>query len=378
MSWFTDYFGFEEKSSYSANQAEFGLDGLYLCCDKSKYPRQYVGEFSTPTLSELKEKLGDDPASSVEPGCCLRFLHEAHPVGVEPLLFNPENNDAVFQAASQFNALEMVGPRVTPKQGVSRYISDPTQGPKCAMACPAALIYRNYLCQDGKGQGDVQIDCLADVGMVLGNDIDNRFWNMQNGYALPSTPNSFAELGEILRSSESIYLEAYNALRVAVHWDTSVKCPHTHRICQVFASALPVAYAKGVKTKDFETFAQLILDAAYDATLCVASILARKRGSRVKVYLTALGGGAFGNRAEWICRAISKALQLYKYSPLDVVLVHYGSVVRSQFLSSVPNIGTPLPEDEEKNQQREEEENRRKSITALLANQVVQRVAREE
>ena len=377
MSWFTDYFGFEEKSSYSANQAEFTMDGLYLCCEKSKYPRQYVGEFSTPTLSELREKLGDDIELLGEQETRLRFLHEAHPVGVEPLLFNPKSQDAVFQAASQFNALEMVGPGVTPRQGVSSYISDPTQGPKCAMACPAALVYRNYLCHDGKGQGKVQIDCLADVGKVVGNNDDNRFWKMQNGYALPSTKDSFAELGEMLKSNESMYAEAYNALRIAVHWDTSVKGPHTHRICQVFASALPVAYAKNVRAQDFEVFAQLVLEAAYDATLCVASILAKTRGTRVKVYLTALGGGAFGNRNEWICRAINKALQLYKHSPLDVVLVHYGSVVRSQFLSSVPNIGNPLPEEDEESKKREEEEKRRKSITAQLAKQVMQKMSGE-
>ena len=166
---------------------------------------------------------------------------------------------------------------------------------------------------------------------------------MQNGYALPSSRSSFAELGELLKSNEATYLEAYNALRVAVHWDTSVKSPCSHTICQVFASALPVAYAKGITVQDSEAFAQLILDAAYDATLCVASILAKSRSARVKVYLTALGGGAFGNRNEWICNAINKALRVYERCPLDVVLVHYGSIVRSQFSSSIPKFGNILP-----------------------------------
>ena len=85
----------------------------------------------------------------------------------------------------------------------------------------------------------------------------------------------------------------------------------------------------------------------------------------------------FCNRNEWICRAITKALQLYKHSPLDVVLVHYGSVVRSQFLSSVPNIGKPLPEEDEESKKREEEEIRRKSITAQLAKQVMQKMSGE-
>ena len=46
----------------------------------------------------------------------------------------PENRGALFQVASQFNMLEMVGPRVTPEEGVTRYEHDRTQGPACAMA----------------------------------------------------------------------------------------------------------------------------------------------------------------------------------------------------------------------------------------------------
>ena len=34
---------------------------------------------------------------------------------------------AVFQAASQFNALEMTGPGVSPRQGIAIYATDPTQ-----------------------------------------------------------------------------------------------------------------------------------------------------------------------------------------------------------------------------------------------------------
>ena len=107
------------------------------------------------------------------------------------------------------------------------------------MACPQATIYRNYLCQDGRGQGNVQLDCLADLGKVVGNNEGNIYWQMQNGYALPSTRTSISELGQLLESNQALYIEAYNALRVAVHWDTGLKCPHTHKICQVFASALP-------------------------------------------------------------------------------------------------------------------------------------------
>jgi len=55
-----------------------------------------------------------------------------------------ENTNALFQAASQFNLLEMIVPHISPEQGVDRYENDFTQGPACAIACGAGTIYRNY------------------------------------------------------------------------------------------------------------------------------------------------------------------------------------------------------------------------------------------
>lgn len=76
---------------------------------------------------------------------------------------------SVFQVASQFNCLEMVGPGERPEDGITQYFLDKTQGPgssascihafyaasiadfahrktACAMACPAATLFRNYFC----------------------------------------------------------------------------------------------------------------------------------------------------------------------------------------------------------------------------------------
>ena len=56
----------------------------------------------------------------------------------------------------------------------------------------------------------------------------------------------------------------------------------------------------------------------------VANILALERNERVKVFLTKVGGGAFGNRTMWITNAIEQALEKFKDAPLDVFVVHYG------------------------------------------------------
>jgi hypothetical protein len=42
------------------------------------------------------------------------------------------------------------------------------------------------------------------------------------------------------------------------------------------------------------------------------------------MFLTRLGGGAFGNPDAWITDAIHRAAQIYSGPSLDVVLVSYG------------------------------------------------------
>jgi hypothetical protein len=43
------------------------------------------------------------------------------------------------------------------------------------------------------------------------------------------------------------------------------------------------------------------------------------------LFLTLLGGGAFGNEIDWILGGIQRALNLYKHVDLDVAIVSYGS-----------------------------------------------------
>ncbi|HEX7774537.1 MAG TPA: hypothetical protein VF435_19085, partial [Pyrinomonadaceae bacterium] len=66
------------------------------------------------------------------------------------------------------------------------------------------------------------------------------------------------------------------------------------------------------------------LEAAYEATICTAILNATSRGSN-RLFLTLLGGGAFGNETAWIIGAIQRALTLYKDVELDVSIVSYGS-----------------------------------------------------
>ena len=193
------------------------------------------------------------------------------------------------------------------------------------MSCPAALVHRNYFAPDGDGQDRKQIDCLEDIGTLLGGD---ALWRMQNGYCLPLESNSMRDLvSRIQASGRSLEEEVEARLRVGVNWETQVVPPHTHRVTQVFCSALPVSYDKvSASWRDWEPFARLVLRATYDAALCAARVRAAALGRRVTVFLTCVGGGAFGNEPGWIADAISAALARHAAAPLDVRLVHFRGI----------------------------------------------------
>ena len=93
-------------------------------------------------------------------------------------------------------------------------------------------------------------------------------------------------------------------------------------VSQVYCSALPVRYSALVRELWTE-FAKLILEAAYEATFCVALINLQENGSN-KLFLTLLGGGAFGNHDNWIMAAMERAISLFADTPLEVAIVSHG------------------------------------------------------
>ena len=224
----------------------------------------------------------------------------------------------------------------SPREGIAFYCNDPTQGPKCALACPGGTVFRNYLVNK-RGQGDTQIDLLADVGRVLGNT-DECYWTMQNGYAMPV---AMRDLAQKLEASPRLIEEAEAALRVGVHWrrrpgrrTRTASARSTRRLC-LLRTEPRRGRPSGSPSRG------LVLRAAYEATLAVGALKARDAGRRQAVYLTSLGGGAFGNRDAWITEAVRGALHKFpKDAPLDVYKVHYGTRVQSAWR----DVGGSIPE----------------------------------
>ena len=155
---------------------------------------------------------------------------------------------------------------------------------------------------------------LADLGAVLGNETGD-LWQMRNGYALPRK-GGLQKVAQRIAAGDRATLRGL--VRVGVQGDTQVTLPGAkHVVTQIYASALPIAYAEAA-VADWEPFARLVLEAAYLATLAAA---VQSKASRV--FLTRLGGGAFGNPPDWITQAMGMALQAWASADLEVFLVSY-------------------------------------------------------
>jgi hypothetical protein len=318
-SWFEDLFGFREES-YDETRRNLEMAGTSLRSRVNQ--RSYViGELTTPSLRELRD------AAAPQTDALRGRLQVSSVTGdVRSMHADPANRGALFQVASQFNLLEMTGPDVTPEQGVTRYVHDRTQGPACALASAAATVYRNYFVpvegQPGQTR-DRQLDCLKDLGAELGNG-DNRLWEMRNGYAL-STEQGLATITRKLAALDGNGIgRLRDRLRIGIHWAVQVTdVADEQLVSQAFCSALPVRYC-GIPSALWKPFAVLVLEAAYEATLWAAVLNVRDAGSNI-VFLTRLGGGAFGNEPDWIHDAMRRALAKVIGISLDVRVVSYGA-----------------------------------------------------
>lgn len=320
--WFSNLFAFSERKSHAYGaeltdihkflQIEEREDGLVMRSVINGFEYS-VGRFQCLSLHELRRHDAVAVAKSRKKNK-LRLSVQCGDVA--QIHSDPANAAATFQAASQFNCLEFVGPQVTPEDGVTGYSSDRTQGPACSIACGPATVYRNYFVEGHglpagqKGQTkENMIDNLDRVNEALGNE-DGRMMNVQGGYTMASDAGLDAINGVIAGLDRE---ELKGLLKVGVHagvevtasgWGTrpvgreSFDQPPgsvapVHKVTQVFGSACSVGYSRNHPSL-WQPFAQLVLEASYEATLMVAAIEAeqhRYAGSSNIVYLTLLGGG---------------------------------------------------------------------------------------
>jgi len=320
--WFEALTGFAE-AGYSETRAKLVVEGEELV-SRVNGQRYAIGRLELVKLATLRSRVAMPPTRRSRLGWIKADVRALHA--------SPEFEGALFQVASQFNLLEMVGPSVTPEDGVTRYRNDPTQGPACAIAAGAATVFRNYfLPVDGHiGQtAGRQVDALASLGDALARHVGRpkeTLWTMRNGYAL-GTSEGLSVISEFLADASDDEREALRGeLAIGVHSDVQVTDVRDRRVTvsQAFCSALPVAYSD-VPAEVWEPFARLVLEASYEATL-LAAVERAARGGSNKVLLTRLGRGAFGNDDVWIMEAIERALRLIEHADLDVRFVCYSGI----------------------------------------------------
>lgn len=324
MDWFERLFGFREGTP-DENRARLRVDGerMTSLVNGATFA---IGRFEAPRVAELRARAAALPA---RPGG--RFSHVA--VGdVLRTHGDPEEHGSVFQAASQMNALEFVGPEVLPEHGVTGYAGDPTQGPACALAAAPATLWRHlYLPVPGApepGQSAAhQLDLLADLRAALGPAATGLL--VRNGYTF-AAPGALerirARLGEAPAESWT------GAVRVAVHGPVQVvyasrwaPAEPEQRVVQVYTAAPSVGYDRW-PAEAWEPLAPLVLDAMFEGALLAAALAPPRPDGTRRVWLTRIGGGVFRNDPRWIDRALARAVVRTAHLGLDVRLAHFRSV----------------------------------------------------
>ena len=370
--WFSKLFGFvESPHSVKANIDFIPGESPPIIYSKANHECFQPGLLEVTTLRDLRLRANEARQSMVGKG---KITVREIIADVKNLHADPANAGAFFQVASQFNLLEVFAD-VTLDYGITGYERDRTQGPACAIACAAGTLYRNYEAQTT----EKQIDCLELVGKSVKNG-HGKYWKMKNGYALltGAVPPRHAieaagddlkigiqhntevtlsrrktepaardgEFWNESKGNESVETES----RVSHHLPvmdgcvdcgqeqqndkTNVICRHGggaaaptttqggHLVTQAYCSALPLSLSR-VYPMEVAPLARMVLNASYEATFA-AAVDHVSRGGKPTLYLTLLGGGAFGNPTSWIIDAAERALRLYHDVPLDVVFVSYG------------------------------------------------------
>ena len=314
--WFKDLSGFQEESPENVKSKLIVENDYFISLANSK--KFTFGKLEIPTLEELRNQNAqinnyNGKISVSEIVADVKNLHNL-----------PENENALFQVASQFNLLEMINPNITPEMGIDRYEFDRTQGPICAMSCGAGTIYRNYFVEINGQIGqteELQIDCLE----LIGNELDNEnlnLWKMKNGYALLSQNGLLTINEKIAQLNNNERERLKGKLKVGIQWQTDVTIFEVkQKVSQIYCSALPVGYSQ-IESLYWEYFARIILEALYEATLYAGMLNMEKNNSDL-VYLTLVGGGVFGNEEYWILESMQKAIEKFKNVPLNSLSLNH-------------------------------------------------------
>lgn len=305
IAWFEDLTGVRE-TTYAKTRAAFTPNSHKTVILTPAGPLP-IGDFQMPCLKALVQSL---PLPSGLPNTIRVIKGDAF-----DLHHDPDNAGAVFQVASQFNCLEHIAPGRGLEAGLSGYARDRTQGPACALACPADLLFRHFFVQTPKQQ----LDGAAGIFKELQDTQTTPPWKMVNGYLVPVKGGTISAVGTVSHLSETQLRRLMGHLRVGVTWGAWVSRAE-QRVTQVYCSAVPLSYFRARYPEPYYPLASMFLKGAYTATLAIAA-RQKARGGSGKVFLTRVGGGAFWNPPALIDAAMAHAMTRLEGRGLEVYLV---------------------------------------------------------
>ena len=366
--WFENIFGFKEFKD--------GKNQVYENCIISTNSNGYktlivkknekysegklfpIGRFITPQLSQLREA-GENILSKNTTQQKFKITHEifqsnqsnsrrSNSRTVNTNIFNIHENGNIIQVDSNFNCLNNPNISKKPQDGITIYKeTNPrfqTTGQKCAIACAAGTLYRNYFVPIVNNNGKIQegqyyeestktqLNTLDELELEL----KNTFFSIKNGF-FSSTNIDLTKLNQNINNETQIE-QLKKSIKIGVHQDVGVTCldidgncldittrpervtPTTRPervVTQIFCSNFNVI---SPQITNYEKLVKLVLEANYEAVLWASIIYAPNK--QVYLYIPK------NLIQEWCYDAMVKAINLLyeKKANLDIVICHDDSL----------------------------------------------------
>jgi len=303
---------------------------------RSSNGKEYrAGFFTDPTIITLREqadklpKVGGGKFNIIIGTNTQSNSPYRHTVDIGAMQAHPQNNDAVFQVASNFSALEPIGMTHYPEKGITGYIHDYTQGPFASISAAPGLFYRMYgVFYDSAKEPSKWRQTKDHQIELLGGGVHypwlKKIFPITNGYINYADNPDSLNLPFTQKDKDEIRIGYHRDMQVLYGFtenDTQYDITDKNQIInQVFTAAVDFGYVNaGYKNNPIVIQrAKALLDAAYEGTL-----LAAITNNKKKVFLTLIGGGVFQNNISWIAESIAKNKNLIQAHGLEVTLVIY-------------------------------------------------------
>lgn len=320
-SWFSNFFGVSETDlTHESLQPDgsYGVLSHLIRYDKktgilhTPKGNHFAGWFIAPSVEEIISTIQNIKPKSGR--ICIKFVRNQ---SISEYISQQKESGRIYQAASQFNALEMINPSKTPSEGITGYIYDRTQGPAVALTSVAGTYVRNYYIPSILGR---QFNALKEIGL-----------SHTNGYLLwgnnPHITHEIIKNGKInkLKIPATIF-SRLDGLYSGLHSVMYERCDSEYYNHQIYTSAVPVdTYGNHGDSQIQDQIAHLFLLAAYKGVIGLGIILHHYEKQfnlttrqRPLIDLCLIGTGAFNNRPEIVINSLNKAILFYEGYDIDL------------------------------------------------------------